>query len=274
MASTPQIGADMRGNMLPTAVPGADKNTIGYLGPNYNYADELIVPGQVGVRRGGSFGAVMDAIKGVNYYMDTIAFGQSSNPMTENLPFQRYGVNYFLKTGAKCSNGADAWEYIELIPKGDALGKNFQKGLQSVGMNIELRGLAPGIIEDTKAGMNPLPMMKALFGTGYAKCQLVTKRVGDERGRTEDAEGNPWVDDPTTIIRKGGIPYQTKWVRAKDIDAATWDAEPKSMNPDGTPIRQITESFFGSSDPEAMTTLLKILSTVIVANIAAYKWRY
>ena len=137
--SSEQIGADKRGNMLPTGIPGLDGGKgkgIGFLGPNYNYADELILPGEVGVKRGGSFGDVMGAIGGVNYYIDTIAFGQSSNRMTAGLPFTRYGINYFLKTGAKCSNGADAWDYIELIPKGDALGKNFQKGMQSVGFDV------------------------------------------------------------------------------------------------------------------------------------------
>lgn len=265
-----QIGADKRGNMLPTGIPGGEKNAIGFLGPNYNYADELILPGEVGVRRGGSFGDVMGAIGGVNYYIDTIAFGQSSNRMTAGLPFTRYGINYFIKTGAKCSNGADAWDYVELIPKGDALGKNFQKGMKSVGFDVELRGLAPGIIEDTKAGLNPAPIMKALFGTGYAQCKKITRRVGDERGRIASAEGEPWTDDPTTIEWRGGLPYQTKWVKDKDVDAATWEAEVKTMNPDGTPIQETLEGFLDYPLP----TLMKILAIAVAANFAAYSYRY
>jgi hypothetical protein len=268
-----QIGADTRGNILPTGDPSVGQGGFGVLGPDYDYADELAVPGAVGVRRGGSFGAVMGAVKGMNYYMDTIAFGQSSNSMTEGLPFQHYGINYFIKTGQKCSNGADAWDYIELIPKGDAFGKNVQKGLASVGYSTELRGFAPGMLEDIKKGINPLPLMKAMFGTGYAECKKVTKVVGDERGRIQDSEGNPWVDNPKTIQWIGGRPYQTKWVKARDIDASTWSNTPKTLNPDGSPARQ-SEGFRNFLDDMSLSQLLGLLGAAITANLIVYKIRY
>ncbi len=272
--SVPQVGADKRGNLLPTSIPGTQKSEFGYLGPDYNYADELMLPGNIGVRRGGSVGAILDAVNGVNYYMDVIAFGGPSSKMTQDLPFQKYGINYFIKTGQRCSNGADMWDYVELIPKGDALGKNFQRGMASIGYNVELKGLAPGIIEDAKAGINPLPLMKPLFGTGYASCKKVTKVVGDELGRIADSEGNSWVDDKQSLIFKGGRYYQTKWVRDKDIDAETWNATPKIYNPDGTPA---VESFVtGSSNTKGLELpqLLGIAALLFAANVAAYTYRY
>lgn len=287
-----QIGAESRGNLLPTAMP-SQQSAFGTLGPNYDYASELVLPGDIGVRRAGTLSAVIDGIKGVNYYMDAIAFGQSSNPMTRGMPFQRYGINYFIKTGTQCSNGADMYSYIDLIPKGDALGKNFQRGMKSVGFDTELRGLAPGIIEDAKAGMDPVALMKPLFGTGYSHCKKITKRVGDEAGRIKDSEGNSWVDDPRTVEYIGGLPYQTKWVRDRDIDAEEWSNEPKTMNPDGSPVQEsfigytdkgytnfVGESFINFQKPDkfldemSLTQLLKIASILLIANIAVYKYRY
>jgi len=277
MASNPkQIGAESRGNMLPTDMP-SQSSAFGVLGPDYDYASELVLPGDIGVRRKGTFGAVMDGVKGVNYYMDAIAFGQSSNSMTKGMPFKRYGINYFIKTGTQCSNGADMYSYIELIPKGDSLGKNFQRGMASVGFKTELRGLAPGVIEDVKAGMDPVALMKPLFGTGYSRCKKVTKRVGDESGRIKDNEGNSWVDNPKTVQYIGGLPYQTKWVRDVDIDAAEWSDTPKTMNPDGSPRE---ESYINFEKPDKfldempLTQLLKIASILLIANIAVYKYRY
>ncbi len=274
--ATKQIGAETRGNMLPTDQP-SQSAAFGVLGPDYDYASELVLPGEIGVRRKGTLGAVMDGVRGVNYYMDAIAFGQSSNFMTKGMPFKRYGINYFIKSGQQCSNGADMYSYIELIPKGDALGKNFQRGMASVGFKTELRGLAPGIIEDAKAGMDPMALMKPLFGTGYARCKKVTKRVGDESGRIKDSEGNSWVDNPKTVQYIGGLPYQTKWVRDVDIDADEWTNTPKTMNPDGSPRE---ESFVNLDKPDKfldempLSQLLKIASILLIANIAVYKYRY
>jgi len=268
-----QIGADKRGNILPTGDPSVGQGGFGVLGPDYDYADELAVPGAIGVRRGGSFGAIMDSVKGMNYYMDTIGFGQSSNFMTKGMPFQHYGINYFIKTGQKCSNGADAWDYIELIPKGDAFGKNVQKGLKSIGYSTEFRGFAPGLLEDVKKGVNPLPLMKAMFGAGYAECKKVTKVVGDERGRIQNADGEPWVDNPKTIQWIGGRPYQTKWMKTRDIDAAMWSNTPKIMNPDGTPARQ-SDGFRNFLDDMSMPHLLGLLGAVVTANLIVYKIRY
>lgn len=48
------------------------------LGPQYNYADELKTPSELGIGRDGSFEGIMRAVSGVNYYVDAIGFGQST----------------------------------------------------------------------------------------------------------------------------------------------------------------------------------------------------
>ncbi len=271
MATASGIGADTRGNLLPVKEPD-----IGFLGPNYDFSEELALPGQIGVRRDNTFGSVVGAIKGVNYYLDTIAFGESSNFMTKGMPFKRLGVNYFVKNGQKCSNGADMWTYMELIPKGDAAGKNMKRALESIG-SVPLRGLAPGVIEDVKGAANPKPLVKALFGSGYAQCKLEEKQVGDQFSKIQNSEtGEYWITDPETVIHKNGLLYQRKWVLDKEVDAATFNATPKTQNPDGSDIKQKVEGFLTGdwTDRFSIAQLLAICGTLAVANYAVYRYRY
>ncbi len=272
MATASGIGADKRGDLLPVEEPD-----IGFLGPNYDFAGQLKLPGEVGVRRGSSFSSVTDAIGGVNYYMDAIAFGESSNFMTKGLPFQRLGVNYFVKNGQKCSNGADMWTYVELIPKGDAIGENMKRALESVG-SVPLRGLAPGIIEDVKSAANPKPLVKALFGGGYAKCKLVELPVGDQFGNIEDPNTKePWIADSKTAYRNNaGVRVQKKWVLDKNITAGEWSAAKKTQNPDGSDIKQTVEKFANNdwTDRFSFAQLLGIFGTLALANYAVYRYRY
>ena len=202
-----QTGAETRAQILPSF----DPKGIGFLGPNYDYQDMLIPPQVIGVRKEGSLSAVLAGIKGVGYYVDTIAFGESGGSLTQGMPFQRYGVNYFIKNGAQCSNGADAYTYMELIPRGDAFGENVRKAVAGIGL-AEMRGLAPGVIEDAKRAMDPSALLKPLTGSGYASCELVTKPVGDEFGRIQSPQGDPWVDDPSTVQFLGGRSYQSRYV--------------------------------------------------------------
>lgn len=300
MASGSQIGLETRSKILPSDTPkGMD-----FLGPNYNYADEIFRPKAIGVQRGDTFSSVTNAIKGMAYYMDTIAFGQSSNFMTRGMPFKKYGVNYFLKTGATCSNGADMYQYIELIPKGDAFGKNIGKAISEMGAT-ELRGLAPGIVEDAKAAMNPAPLLGALMGSGYPRCKLELKPVGDEMGYVRSVEtGENWVEDPTTLVECGqgpdgkwytsNQPYteidptrpvlgkracQTKWIADVMISKEDWDADKKTLNPDGTTASQTTAAQTTASqttegfEPDNNRVLVSILATLIVANIWALSQR-
>ena len=144
------LGAEKRTSILPTASPSSD-----FLGPSYDYADELPMPNEIGVRAGNNLNDVMDAVKGVAYYADMIGYGEASNFLTRSMgskPFPM-GVNYFVKTGSKCSNGADMWVYVNGVPKGDALGQRAQTAMKNLGLPA-LRGLAPGILEDAQAALN------------------------------------------------------------------------------------------------------------------------
>jgi hypothetical protein len=130
------------------------------------------------------------------------------------------------------------WTYFEGIPKGDALGKTLQTAMSRMGYP-QLQGLAPGIIEDTKAALNPRPIVQAAFGNPYPVCEQVTRQVGDDQGNLSDADGTKWIQG--SVIYENGVPKQTRWVQKVDrkgnpvfITQEEYDATPKTHNPDGT----------------------------------------
>ena len=248
-----QMGNETRTSILPTNDPGAP----GFLAPDYDPSDFIPLPGQVGVYRGSSLDAAVNALKATSYYVDTIGFGQPSNPIFKSsTDVKIYGINYFMPTGIKCDNGADMYEYIETIPKGDAFGTLVQVGLKTTGLP-QLRGLAPGAVEDAKAALNPAPLMRSLTGSGYAKCVLMENAfVGDLYG---DFKGD--IGPVNTTYNPGWkrfIKTQTRWVAAKDrrgnpitITKEQYDKTPKIYNPDGSPKKTNKEGFtsFGSNSP-------------------------
>ena len=237
----PRQGNETRASILPSAAPSG----LSILGSSYSPSDSLLSPPQIGVRVGDSMGDVVNAVKGVAFYTDAIGFGAPSSGLTQGMPLRPVGINYFMKTGQKCSNGADMYTYFEGIPRGDALGKRVQQAMSEMGLP-PLRGLAPGIMEDAKQALNPVPLLGTLFGSGYPQCKQVTYMVGDAYGRIRGDDGSAWIDSPDTAVRRGdGLYYQTAWVQ--DTDAAgnpialtreQWEAAPKTRKADGTPLSE------------------------------------
>lgn len=229
---TTKLGDETRTNLLPSAPPASD-----FTGPNYSYADELPLPGSVGVHQGDTLESVIDSVKGVAYYADMIGYGQPSNALTRSLSNKPYpmGLNYFVRSGSKCSNGADMWVYINGIPTGEALGAKVQAAMRSAGLP-DMKGLAPGILEDAEAALNPSPLIDAVFGSGYTKCKQVTLPVGDSLGRIKSSDGAEWVRaiKPGDISFSSGQPTQTRWVFDKSVTQEEDAKEAKTFCPDGS----------------------------------------
>ena len=209
MATDPtKLGNETRTSVLPSSSVGSD---VDLMGPSYDYSGELPVPGNIGVHKGDSLDSVINAVRGAAYYSDMIGFGESSSSLTQGMPLFAMGVNYFTKTGATCSNGAEMWTYVNGTPTGDSMGKATKKALQSAGLP-GLRGLAPGIMEDAQAALNPMPVVNTVLGTGYARCKQVTMPIGDHKGALSSSEGDVWIKDAGDVNRSSGRPQQTKWV--------------------------------------------------------------
>jgi hypothetical protein len=213
-------------------------DNYGFFGPEYSFADNIPLPGQIGVRNESSVGAIIDAVAGVNYYVDTIAFGgptffDSHNP-------RPMGLRHFMNTGLMCSNGATMSEYFDGVTRGDLLGDHVAKALASAGLP-GLRGLAPGILENARDALDPRPLFAAVTSTGYPVCQQVLCPVGDIDGNLrnqQDASQN-YIVDPVEFVQN--VPYQRRWVGAYDSTGAPlqitkdeFAATPKCYNPDGT----------------------------------------
>jgi len=226
-------------NLLPTAQVGDEP---GFFGPDYDFAGSLPTPKNVGVRRDNSLSSVIDATRGAAYYVDMIGFGEPSNSFTQalgNKP-KPLGINYFIRTGIRCSNGADMWHYVEGIPTGNAFGGRIKEALKESGLP-SLRGLAPGILEDAQDALDPRPVMNAVLGSGYPKCRLVELPVGDQDGNLGIPGEDPWIKGP--VSRGYGYPTQKKWVQDIDrkgrpinITREEYDKGPKMFCPDGSPI--------------------------------------
>jgi len=270
-ANVPQQGNESRSSILPSTAPSG----IGFLGSPYSPADALQTPAQIGVRVGDSMSDVVNAVKGVAFYTDMIGFGESSTPLTSGMPLAPLGVNYFLKTGQKCSNGADMYTYFEGIPRGDVLGTRVQGAMKEMGLP-QLRGLAPGMMEDAKSALNPGPMLNALFGSGYPQCRLEKRQVGDLYGKVRDpTTGEAWIDDIDSA-RQGpdGLMYQEKWVQDRDsagnpisLSREQWAKTPKTYNADGTP-RLKKEGFVGTMTHPATLGVVAVLGLIAYGVLA------
>jgi hypothetical protein len=215
------------------------QDNYGYFGPNYSFADNIPLPGSLGVRQEASIGAIVDSISSINYYLDTIAFGSPTFLNTQ--PMSPMGVRYFLNTDQRCSNGATQSEYFDGVTKGDLMGSAVAKGLASAGLP-GLKGLAPGMLENARDALDPRPIFAAVTGTGYSVCQQVLCPVGDAAGAISNADGTQYITDPVQYVN--GLPYQSRWVQAYDSDGAPiqiskdeFAATPKCYNADGSLIQ-------------------------------------
>lgn len=271
MSAVPPQGSENRQQILPSGIP----QDLGFLGSSYNPADELPTPSQVGVRAGDNLSDVINAVKGVAYYTDVIGFGESSTSFTRDMGLRPLGVNYFIPTGQKCSNGADMYQYMEGIPTGAALGEKVKRAMKDMGLP-GLRGLAPGMLEDAQGALNPGPLMGAIFGSGYPVCEEVTMPVGDANGNIFSSEMKSWIGSvpDARIVRQNNITYQRAWVQAKDpksgaprtLSREDWEKTPKIYNPDGTPKSVKKEGFATYGGQQIIPYL--VIGTVLIAGFA------
>ena len=215
---------------------------IGGGAPTYRYADEIATPTELGIRRDGSVGGIMRAVGGINYYVDKIGFGHSSGFARQMGMHQKpMGLRYFLKTGIKCSNGQDMYEYMNNVPTdfskpcdpGDAscsavrsvIGSRVPDAIQAA-VGTPFQGLAPGIMGDAVAGLNPVPLLSAVGGKGvFPKCKRVELPVGNTNYEIRSAATNEvWIPD-SDVRYVDGVPHLARWVYDRDLTQDEYNAE-------------------------------------------------
>lgn len=274
------IGLEKRTSILPTPPTPSGP---GLLGPDYSFADNVPLPGQVGVRNGDDLGSVIDSVKAIGYYVDMIGFGEASSGLSRGVgpgggP-KALGVRTWMKTGLKCSNGADMWMYLDGVPKGNALGQRISDGLKSAGLP-GMRGLAPGIMEDAQSALNPIPIVKTIFGTGFPQCRLETQPVGDQDGNIQNTgSGEYYVQDHETVFQQDGRSVQRRWAYDRDLTQDVWNKAPKTHCADGFRVgnhvgnrcegalENRTEGFTGSWLTVGLATVAVLGAAVAVTRL-------
>jgi hypothetical protein len=206
----------------------------------YDFADTVPLPGDIGVRDGNTIDQLVTNVKGINHYVDYIAFGEKSfmNDRDVNKP----GLRKFVSGGIACPNGAEMSVYQDSTTKGNLLGERVKRGLQSAGLPAPA-GVAPGILEDARDALNPIPLFTAAMASGFPDCELIAKDVGDLNGRTQPEIQDPenpttWIEGPLEV---GWPPKQRKWVQKLDrkknpiwLTEEEFNKRPKTHNFDGS----------------------------------------
>lgn len=237
------------GLSLPTILPTPNipTSTPGVFGPDYSFSDSIPLPSEIGVGEGNTIASVISSAKAASFYVDTIGFGAPSSKWSNGFSqLKPLGVNTFIRSGQTCSNGADTWSYLEGIPTGNALGKRMAEALSKSGMP-PMRGLAPGILEDVQAALDPVPVMSAVFGTGNPVCSYQYKQVGDQDGVVRNpATKAYYVENPEDVkcsdgsafnMESGkcpsGLPIQARWVKTGQTTSS--DTSKGTFCPSGWP---------------------------------------
>jgi hypothetical protein len=141
-----------------------------------------------------------------------------------------------------------------------------------------MRGLAPGIMEDARDALNPMPLLRAAMGSGYPQCRLANNEVGDLNGNIRSPhDGTVWIQGETQLIN--GRPHQSRWIQDKDakgnpvfMEQEAYEAAPKTFYPDGTPI---TEGFGNGwedyIDKRTVAGLLLVGAALSMLTFAAHR---
>lgn len=260
----------MAAPVLPT--PSINTKGPGIVGPDFSYAEAIPLPQNIGVHTGDTVESVTSAIKGIAYYSDTIGFGGPSTSMDGNMGLKPIGVQFWMKTGFTCSNGADMWTYVDGIPTGASLGKSFAKTLSDAGMPA-LRGMAPGILEDVESALDPTPIMNSVFGTGYPMCKMVEQSVGDQDGNIfkTDEKGAKiyYIANPETAVKRGGRYYQSRWTLDSYVTQSEWNKVPKTFCPNGSVKKGecAKEGFCSSETPAWKQGTLALIAIAGLATL-------
>ena len=148
------------------------------LGPDYEYYKHIRSPGELGASSDGSMGAMAKDVGTIVNYVELLVAGGGAASKTG----KPLGAKFFLKTAGKCQDVktkkiVDRSIYINNVPDGSIpfvssmLGTDFS----------EIRGLVPGILEDT-GSMNPMNLFSGFMQGTTPPCRKVSYPVeGDDR---------------------------------------------------------------------------------------------
>tara|TARA_Y100000592_G_C5429184_1_gene297389 strand:+ start:248 stop:1045 length:798 start_codon:yes stop_codon:yes gene_type:complete len=140
-----------------------------FLGPNYEYWNQIKSPDQLGMSGDGNLGALGNDIAGLVKYIKTLVTGGGAT--TTSAPL---GDRFFLKTGAKCVDVKSGEKvtrslYIDNIPNGDI--PFISSGLNHNFNTFE--GIIPGTMQ-AAGNINPLSLFQSFMEGTDPSCASVS----------------------------------------------------------------------------------------------------
>ena len=152
-----------------------------FLGPHYSYINKIPNPETLGAGGGGSMKQMSKNVSALLDYVNILSEGCNKSAKNKGLcegfknkeGFDIFplGNKFFLKTLGKCDNGEIRYLYINNRPTG--LGN--------------LRGVVPGIIEDTFS-LNPVNLFMGFSNIGDPKCAKVAGQTINDKSQKGSEE--------------------------------------------------------------------------------------
>jgi hypothetical protein len=167
--------------MAPTSILSSlttDKTT--FLGPSYNYSQQIMTPMQVGLSGEGGFTQLADDVGGMLGYIETLVSGTSNNQ--KNPGHGPLGNKFFIETMGTCT-ASDTGEketryiYINNVPTGNIPLISTVAGVDFA----SFRGLVPGVLTNLEV-LDPASMVNALVVGAEPSCTKVDFPTIDSSG--------------------------------------------------------------------------------------------
>lgn len=165
----------MSANIFKQAAADPDALQEQILGPDYNYADGIKNPTELGMSSKGSIKTLGKDIDGLVSYIEVLVTGKSNASKTGG----PLGGKFFMKTGGKCvdkitGQETDRYVYMNNVPQG-----NIPLLSSSSGMKFDdMRGLIPGAMGNL-AAFNPFNLLGAFAAESTPECQQITLETID-----------------------------------------------------------------------------------------------
>lgn len=145
----------------------------------YSYVQSIKTPGDLNISGKGTLKQMTTNVSGLINYIDLLVQGKSKASKTG----QPLGNKFFIRTGSSCENvrtggSEDRFIYINNRPNGSL------PILKQLGVKSDtLRGLIPGVLENTNA-LDPSAIVNSLSGGLTPKCMEVNLETIDKNNKS------------------------------------------------------------------------------------------
>jgi hypothetical protein len=170
---------------------------------NFDFNAAIPGPSELGVSSDGKLSQIGINSGALSGYVDILLSGKANsftkrmlNSKGRTSKIKPIGARFFSDSIRKCqwtnpitneTRNVTISEFVDMVPRGVALGETVGKKLQDSGMSM--RGIVPGVLEDITQ-INPSLIFKAANSTNSNKCILVQAPVNKRINNTLSSKSN------------------------------------------------------------------------------------